>query len=260
MVTTQISILSSLSVSYFLEEILTSGQQLGRPWLAVEVHLGLVVVLKVVLPVTLISIRPCHLKQKVGEICQCNFHTVRNWSQLWTCNPCEFRRWDQNCGRLHTPRITVSQEWLNGSLTRIQGGKSGAWSLFYQVGTACSTRWARLQYSLLGEMRSIEIASGRSQWMGGGHCHQPSGHRWCLVLHPFLRLLWTTDLKQCQKVLPFCHILCPCETYEPGMWFPQSSFKESSWRIESSQNTEFWLIEFIKMAEGRRVRQRLTGE
>ena len=49
----------------------------GRPWLAVEVNLsgdglvvvllvaGLVVVLEVVLPVTLVPIRPCHLKQKV---------------------------------------------------------------------------------------------------------------------------------------------------------------------------------------------------
>ena len=32
----------------------------------------------------------------------------------------------ENCGRLHSPRITVSQECLNGSLTAIQGGKSGS--------------------------------------------------------------------------------------------------------------------------------------
>ena len=89
-VTTEISIHPSLSVSYFLEEVLTTGQLAGRPWLAVEVHLGLVVVLKVVLPVTLVPIRPCDLKQKVENILEFffyeifpgNFHTVRNCRRI----------------------------------------------------------------------------------------------------------------------------------------------------------------------------------
>ena len=89
------------------------------------------------------------------------------------------------------------------ALMGLQGGKSGAWSLFYQwfyqVGTdTCNT-----------EMRSIEKASGCSQWMGRGHCHQPSEHRWRLVLHPFLRLFVNhSSVKQTAKVAPFSQILC----------------------------------------------------
>ena len=183
------------------------------------------VVLKVVLPVTLIPIRPCHLKQKVGEICQCNFHTVRNWSQLWTCNPCEFRRWDQNCGRLHTPRITVSQEWLNGSLTRIQGGKSGAWSLFYQVGTACSTRWARgcNTHCLVRCARSKLPRADHNGWVEGIVTNRVDTGGALSYIHSYAfcePLIWN----KCKKVVPFCHILCPCGTNwswtNAGMWFP----------------------------------------
>ena len=87
------------------------------------------------LPVTLIPIRPCHLKQKVGEICQCNFHTVRSCS-------CE----------LVTPANSDGGTRIVGDYTlpELRCPKSGLMGLLHRSKVAkvapghCSTRWAQL--------------------------------------------------------------------------------------------------------------------